>query len=189
MLAITLCICVCMLESWSGRMCIVYMCPHQLFILMVSLSFCPLFHPSLPLPNPPHHPPGCTGLEELLGIEPAFSEFQDTLFSHASMTLERSVQAKEVNEKLDVGISLFLTRLSPYFLLKPAQKCIEWLIHRLVCSHLLSESVSCRVAVVLFTVLGCGNNQRTKPHIQVSPDFTLLSQITTQAFQQQQQNE
>ncbi|XP_054899068.1 HEAT repeat-containing protein 1 isoform X2 [Poeciliopsis prolifica] len=73
---------------------------------------------------------GCTGLEELLGIEPAFLEFQDTLFSHASMTLERSVQSKEVNEKLDAGISLFLTRLCPYFLLKPAHKCIEWLVHR-----------------------------------------------------------
>uniref|UniRef100_A0A3B3TWA1 HEAT repeat-containing protein 1 n=1 Tax=Poecilia latipinna TaxID=48699 RepID=A0A3B3TWA1_9TELE len=75
---------------------------------------------------------GCTGLEELLGIEPAFLEFHDTLFSPASMTLERSVQSKEVNEKLDAGISLFLTRLCPYFLLKPAHKCIEWLVHRYV---------------------------------------------------------
>jgi len=68
----------------------------------------------------------------MLGIEPAFQEFQDTLFSPASMTLERSVQSKEVNEKLDAGISLFLTRLCPYFLLKPAHKCIEWLVHRYV---------------------------------------------------------
>lgn len=73
---------------------------------------------------------GCTGLEELLGIEPAFLEFQNTLFSQASLTLERSVQSKEVNEKLDTEISLFLTRLTPYFLLKPAQKCTEWLVHR-----------------------------------------------------------
>ncbi|XP_034413872.1 HEAT repeat-containing protein 1 isoform X5 [Cyclopterus lumpus] len=73
---------------------------------------------------------GCTGLEELMGIEPAFLEFQDTLFSRASLTLERSVQSKEVNEKLDAGISLFLARLSPYFLLKPAHKCLEWLVHR-----------------------------------------------------------
>ncbi|XP_076024052.1 HEAT repeat-containing protein 1 isoform X2 [Genypterus blacodes] len=73
---------------------------------------------------------GCTGLEELLGIEPALSEFQETLFSPASVTLERSVQSKEVNEKLDAGISLFLARICPYFLLKPAHKCIEWLVHR-----------------------------------------------------------
>ncbi|CAL8284634.1 unnamed protein product [Merluccius merluccius] len=73
---------------------------------------------------------GCTGLDELLGIEPAFAEFQDTLFSQASVTLERSVQSKEINDRLDEGISLFLTRVSPYFLLRPAQKCMEWLIHR-----------------------------------------------------------
>ncbi|XP_028332618.1 HEAT repeat-containing protein 1 [Gouania willdenowi] len=73
---------------------------------------------------------GCTGLEELLGIEPLFLEFQDTLFSQSSLTLERSVHSKEVNDKLDAGIRLFLSRLCPYFLLKPAQKCLEWLIHR-----------------------------------------------------------
>uniref|UniRef100_A0A3B3DK77 HEAT repeat-containing protein 1 n=1 Tax=Oryzias melastigma TaxID=30732 RepID=A0A3B3DK77_ORYME len=78
---------------------------------------------------------GCTGLEELLGFEPAFLEFQDTLFSSSSVTLERSVQSREVNNKLDTGISLFLTRLCPYFLLKPAHKCIEWLVHRYAASH------------------------------------------------------
>jgi len=35
-----------------------------------------------------------------------------------------------VNKQLDENISLFLIHLSPYFLLKPAQKCLEWLIHR-----------------------------------------------------------
>ncbi|KAM6964387.1 LOW QUALITY PROTEIN: HEAT repeat-containing protein 1 [Tautogolabrus adspersus] len=89
---------------------------------------------------------GCTGLEELLGIEPAFLEFQDTLFSPASLTLERSVQSKEVNEKLDAGISLFLTRLSPYFLLKPAHKCIEWLVHRF---HIQLYNVDSLLACVL----------------------------------------
>ncbi|KAB5555247.1 hypothetical protein PHYPO_G00031300 [Pangasianodon hypophthalmus] len=73
---------------------------------------------------------GCTGLDELLGIEPAFAEFQETLFSQASLSLERSVQSREVNQKLDKDISLFLIRLSPYFLLKPALKCLEWLVHR-----------------------------------------------------------
>ncbi|KAK5875369.1 hypothetical protein CesoFtcFv8_027852 [Champsocephalus esox] len=73
---------------------------------------------------------GCTGLEVLLGIEPAFQEFKNSLFSLASLTLERSVQSKEVNEKLDTTIALFLARLCPYFLLKPAHKCIEWLVHR-----------------------------------------------------------
>ncbi|KAM4693779.1 HEAT repeat-containing protein 1 [Discoglossus pictus] len=73
---------------------------------------------------------GCTGLEELMGIDSSFEVFQDTLFDHASKGLERSVQNKAVNEQLDENISLFLTHLSPYFMLKPAQKCLEWLIHR-----------------------------------------------------------
>ncbi|XP_077481923.1 HEAT repeat-containing protein 1 [Stigmatopora argus] len=89
---------------------------------------------------------GCTGLEELLGIEPAFQAFQDSLFSRASLTLERSVQSKDVNKKLDADISLFLTRLSPYFLLKPAHKCIEWLVHRF---HIQLYNVDSLLACVL----------------------------------------
>ncbi|NWR29845.1 HEAT1 protein, partial [Tachuris rubrigastra] len=73
---------------------------------------------------------GCTGLEELIGIDPSFEEFQSTLFSSTSKGLERSVQTKAVNQQLNKNISLFLIHLSPYFMLKPAQKCLEWLIHR-----------------------------------------------------------
>ncbi|XP_066239766.1 HEAT repeat-containing protein 1 isoform X1 [Saccopteryx leptura] len=73
---------------------------------------------------------GCTGLEELLGIDPSFEQFEAPLFSQLAKTLERSVQSKAVNKQLDENISLFLIHLSPYFLLKPAQKCLEWLIHR-----------------------------------------------------------
>uniref|UniRef100_A0A8C6E6N7 HEAT repeat-containing protein 1 n=1 Tax=Moschus moschiferus TaxID=68415 RepID=A0A8C6E6N7_MOSMO len=73
---------------------------------------------------------GCTGLEELLGIDPSFEQFEAPLFSQLAKTLERSVQTKAVNKQLDESISLFLIHLSPYFLLKPAQKCLEWLIHR-----------------------------------------------------------
>ncbi|XP_014384762.1 PREDICTED: HEAT repeat-containing protein 1 [Myotis brandtii] len=73
---------------------------------------------------------GCTGLEELLGIDPAFEQFEAPLFSQLAKTLARSVQTKAVNKQLDENISLFLIHLSPYFLLKPAHKCLEWLIHR-----------------------------------------------------------
>nr|XP_054486738.1 HEAT repeat-containing protein 1 [Agelaius phoeniceus] len=73
---------------------------------------------------------GCTGLEELMGIDPSFEEFQSSLFSSTSKGLERSVQTKAVNQQLDKSISLFLIHLSPYFMLKPAQKCLEWLIQR-----------------------------------------------------------
>ncbi|NXB80217.1 HEAT1 protein, partial [Donacobius atricapilla] len=75
-------------------------------------------------------PTGCTGLEELMGIDPSFEEFQSSLFSSTSKGLERSVQTKAVNQQLNRNISLFLIHLSPYFMLKPAQKCLEWLIQR-----------------------------------------------------------
>ncbi|XP_030412821.1 HEAT repeat-containing protein 1 isoform X4 [Gopherus evgoodei] len=73
---------------------------------------------------------GCTGLEELMGIDPSFEMFHSALFSLTSKGLERSVQTKAVNKQLDENISSFLIHLSPYFMLKPAQKCLEWLIHR-----------------------------------------------------------
>ncbi|XP_075059835.1 HEAT repeat-containing protein 1 [Mixophyes fleayi] len=73
---------------------------------------------------------GCTGLEELMGIDSSFEIFEETLFSTTSKTIERSVQTKVMNKQLDENISLFLTHVSPFFMLKPAQKCLEWLIHR-----------------------------------------------------------
>ncbi|KAK7879984.1 hypothetical protein WMY93_033351 [Mugilogobius chulae] len=88
----------------------------------------------------------CTGLEELQGIEPSLSHFHNTLFSSSSVTLERSVQTKDTNLKLDQDISLFLRRLSPYFLLKPAHKCLEWLIHRF---HIHLYNVDSLLACVL----------------------------------------
>jgi hypothetical protein len=39
-------------------------------------------------------------------------------------------QTKEDNDKLDESITLFLRQLSPYFMLKPAGKALEWLIRR-----------------------------------------------------------
>uniref|UniRef100_UPI00358EF475 HEAT repeat-containing protein 1 n=1 Tax=Myxine glutinosa TaxID=7769 RepID=UPI00358EF475 len=73
---------------------------------------------------------GCTGLEQLVSIDPFFSNFGKSLFSTAAIGLERSVQGREANKYLDERIELFLTRLSPFFLLKPAQKCLEWLVNR-----------------------------------------------------------
>lgn len=120
------------LTALRPQRCCVHGQEHLLRPRWVPYSLWNLFpsHPAHSPPSLPLPPPGCTGLEELLGIEPAFLEFQDTLFSGASLTLERSVLSREVNDKLDTGISLFLTRLSPYFLLKPAHKCLEWLVHR-----------------------------------------------------------
>ncbi len=71
---------------------------------------------------------GVNGLEELISIDQSFTEFEASLFHESCKDFERTVQMKEVLEDLDQKMAVFLRRLSPYFLLKPAQKCFEWLI-------------------------------------------------------------
>lgn len=68
------------------------------------------------------------GLEELVSIDPSFVEFEDSLFSESCKDFERMVQTKDVLESVDEKVGRFLRLLSPYFLLKPAHKCLEWLI-------------------------------------------------------------
>ena len=71
---------------------------------------------------------GVNGLEELISIDRSFTDFETSLFQESCKDFERTVQMKDVLEDLDEAIASFLRRLSPYFLLKPAQKCLEWLI-------------------------------------------------------------
>lgn len=70
------------------------------------------------------------GFEELCLLDSGFQEFENILFSDQTLNFERSVQSKEVNESLNENIGRFLVRLSPYFLLSPAHKALEWLVHR-----------------------------------------------------------
>ncbi|XP_052257206.1 HEAT repeat-containing protein 1-like isoform X2 [Dreissena polymorpha] len=76
------------------------------------------------------HALGLNGLEELETIDASFAEFETSLYGDSSITFERSVKTKEVNEKLDLAIQRFLIKVSPFCLLKPAHKALEWLIHR-----------------------------------------------------------
>ena len=73
---------------------------------------------------------GKNGLYELQEIDNDFTKFEKTLFSENVKLLERTQQPKEFNERLDRKIKEFLVFLSPYFLIKPAQKTLEWLIRR-----------------------------------------------------------
>lgn len=73
---------------------------------------------------------GLSGLKELIRLNPQFAHFENNLFSTTSRQIERSVENVEMNEKLDKNIKKFLHLLGPYLLLKPAQKALEWLIHR-----------------------------------------------------------
>ncbi|XP_060070386.1 HEAT repeat-containing protein 1-like [Ylistrum balloti] len=73
---------------------------------------------------------GVNGLEELQTIDTSFQEYESNLFAESSMSFERSVQSSEVNDRLNETLSQFLLHLSPYCLLKPAHKALEWLIYR-----------------------------------------------------------
>ena len=73
---------------------------------------------------------GRAGLDELQEIDNDFAKFEKTLFNENVRTMERTQQPKEFNQRLDKKIKEFLVYLSPYFLIKPAQKALEWLIRR-----------------------------------------------------------
>ncbi|KAF9385202.1 HEAT repeat-containing protein 1 [Podila verticillata] len=73
---------------------------------------------------------GANGISELKQLDPKFGAFEKTLFSESMKNVDRVLQSKEDNAKLDESITLFLRQLSPYFLVKPAGKALEWLIRR-----------------------------------------------------------
>ncbi|XP_058814545.1 HEAT repeat-containing protein 1 homolog [Topomyia yanbarensis] len=73
---------------------------------------------------------GINGLQELIQLNPSFAQFEDTLFDKTSIDLQRAVENKELNRKLDDNIRKFFFHLSPYVMLQPAHKCLEWLIRR-----------------------------------------------------------
>ncbi|KAF9103403.1 HEAT repeat-containing protein 1 [Mortierella sp. AM989] len=73
---------------------------------------------------------GANGIAELKQLDPKFQSFEKTLFAESMKSVDRVLQTKEDNAKLDESITLFLRQLSPYFLLKPAGKALEWLIRR-----------------------------------------------------------
>lgn len=71
------------------------------------------------------------GLEQLKQIDVnTFESFELTLFNPTSITFERAIENKQVNEKLNAELRRFLIHLAPYFMLKPAHKCFEWLVYR-----------------------------------------------------------
>ncbi len=74
---------------------------------------------------------GCGGLEELCEIaENVFREFHASLFAETSQRIQRAILSKEENEKLDEQIQKFFIKVTPYFMLRSAQKALEWLVYR-----------------------------------------------------------
>ncbi|KAJ2781610.1 snoRNA-binding rRNA-processing protein utp10 [Coemansia interrupta] len=73
---------------------------------------------------------GRDGLNELRKVNRRFDTFQRTLFSEALKDVDRAVQTKEENERLDAEIRSFLFLVGPHFLTRPAGKALEWLVRR-----------------------------------------------------------
>ncbi|XP_046399312.1 HEAT repeat-containing protein 1 [Ischnura elegans] len=74
---------------------------------------------------------GLSGLRELAEIGGSeFRCFEKDLFDSTSVGVERAVLTRDANEALDERIDTFLILLSPYALLKPCHKALEWLIRR-----------------------------------------------------------
>ncbi|KAJ3184550.1 HEAT repeat-containing protein 1 [Geranomyces variabilis] len=73
---------------------------------------------------------GRTALAELATHNPAFADFDQTLFSESFKSFDRTLQTKEDNAKLDQSIARFLRLLSPHFLLQSCFKALEWLLRR-----------------------------------------------------------
>ncbi|RCI06452.1 HEAT repeat-containing protein 1 [Rhizopus stolonifer] len=81
------------------------------------------------------------GIMELVILDEKFAAFEKTLFSEKMKSVDRVLQTKEENEKLDASINSFLSQLSPYFLLKPSGKVLEYLIRRFRIQDFNVESI------------------------------------------------
>ncbi|XP_055858614.1 HEAT repeat-containing protein 1 homolog [Episyrphus balteatus] len=73
---------------------------------------------------------GCQGISELIALNSAFKQFEDTLFEQTSLNVERAVEDPAFNVKLNRNIKKFFHHLSPYFMLRSSHLCLEWLIRR-----------------------------------------------------------
>jgi U3 small nucleolar RNA-associated protein 10 len=71
---------------------------------------------------------GLNGLAELINIDQNFVEYEATLFEESGKEFERTVRTEEELKHVDGQVKAFLRCLSPYFLQRATQKCLEWLI-------------------------------------------------------------
>ncbi|KAL2649237.1 hypothetical protein R1flu_017365 [Riccia fluitans] len=70
------------------------------------------------------------GVDELARVDGRFRNYRNSLFGWPTMKIDRELQTKEENEKLDRLICGYLRLLSGYILLPPAHLTFEYLIRR-----------------------------------------------------------
>jgi len=71
-----------------------------------------------------------TGLDDLVDMERRFEPYKKTLFSSESLNLDRELQSRELNDKLNISIANFLQLLCSYVMHTPAHQTLEYLIRR-----------------------------------------------------------
>ena len=87
-----------------------------------------------------------TGVESIAEIDQRILKFKESLFGPETLRLERNLLKPEENEKLSGLIRECLGVLSPHLLLRPAQKCLEWLL----CQFYISEVQADELLYALF---------------------------------------
>ena len=76
------------------------------------------------------HALALNGFTHLRSINPTFRAFEQTLFSDAAKTVDRTLLTEESAEELSLTIGRFLRKLGPYLLDAPSGKILEWLVRR-----------------------------------------------------------
>jgi U3 small nucleolar RNA-associated protein 10 len=76
------------------------------------------------------HALALNGFVHLRSVDPTLRSFEETLFSDAAKTLDRTLLTKEKAEEHSLTIGRFLRLLGPYLLDLPSGKILEWLVRR-----------------------------------------------------------
>lgn len=95
------------------------------------------------------------GLGELADIDGRFEPYRHTLFSVETLKLDRELQSRELNDKLNRSIGTFIRVLSNYILLKPAHQVLEYLIRRYKCVTFTPSWINCICGAQLDEVYTC----------------------------------
>ena len=66
----------------------------------------------------------------MCALDKRFEPYRRTLFGHAGRGLARDSTTPDVNAKLDEAVAGFCALLSPYFLMDPAFKALEYLVRQ-----------------------------------------------------------
>lgn len=76
------------------------------------------------------HAAALEGLDRLVEMDKRFASFRNTLFSFESQQMDRELQNREYNAKIDKTIGLYLRLVSGHLLVGDSHKTLEYLIRR-----------------------------------------------------------